>query len=107
MLRIGSPTPHIRGDSLWNVGIELSNRFDENGVKQDLEGSIDAFRDCLAIVDHSQPRWMRLLMLGRNQAKLCIKFDSTNNIDEAISTLDECLKVYSEMPGTDSESIRH
>ena len=107
MLRIGSPTPHIRGDSLWNVGIELSNRFDENGVKQDLEGSIDAFRDCLAIVDHSQPQWMRLLMLGRNQAKLCMTFDSANNINEVISTPDECLKVYPATPGIGSKWTCH
>ena len=42
-------------------------------------------------------------MLGRRQAKLCYKFDSTDNIDEAISTLDECLKVFSETSGIDSE----
>ena len=50
-------------------------------------------------------------MLGSQQAKLCIEFqvDSTNNIDEAqpISTLDRCLKLYSETPGIDSESTHH
>ena len=107
MLCTGSPTPHIRGDSLWNLAIELSNRFDENGIKQDLEDSIDAFRDCLAIVDHSQPRWMRLLMLGSNQAKLCMTFDSADNIDEVISTLDECLKVYPATPGIGSKWTCH
>ena len=55
ILRIGCPTPQDKGDTLWKLGMHLSDRFDENGIKQDLEDSIDAFRDCLAIVDHSQP----------------------------------------------------
>ena len=107
ILRIGCPIPRLRGDILWNLGGTLSDRFDENGIKQDLEDSINAFRDCLAIANHSKPRWIRLHVLGSCQAQLCVKFDSTNNIDEAISTLDECLKVYSEMPGNDSGSTRH
>ena len=105
ILRIGRHS-QLRGDVLGMLGIDLSDRFDENGIKQDLEDSINAFRDCLAIANHSQPQWVRLHMLGSHQANLCIKFDSMNNIDEAISTLDECLKVYSEMPGNDSESTR-
>ena len=107
ILRIGCPTPQIKGDTLWNLGIDLLRRFDENGIKQDLEDSINAFKDCLAIANYSEHRWIRLYMLGSRQAELCIEFDSTNNIDEAISTLDECLKVYSETPGIDSESTRH
>ena len=107
ILRIGCPIPHVKGTTLWNLGVTLSDRFDENEIKQDLEDSINAFRDCLAIANHSKPRWIRLHMLGRHQAKLCFKFDSTNNIDEAISTLDKSLKVYSETPGTDSESTSH
>ena len=106
ILRIGCPIPQHKGKILWNLGVDLSDRFDENGIKQDLEDSIKAFRDCLAIANHSEPRWIRLHMLGSRQAKLCIMFDSMSNIDEAISTLDECLKVYSEMPGNDSESTR-
>ena len=106
ILRIGCPIPQLKGKILWNLGVGLSGRFDENGIKQDLEDSIKVFRDCLAIANHSKPRWIILYALGRRQAKLCFKFDSTNNIDEAISTLDECLKVYSEMPGNDSESTR-
>ena len=104
ILRIGCPTPQIKGNTLWNLGVDLSDRFDENGTKQDLEDSINAFKDCLAITNYSEPRWIRLHMLGSHQAKLCYKFDSMENIDEAISTLDECLKMYSEMPGIDSES---
>ena len=46
-------------------------------------------------------------MLGSQRAKLCTEFDSTNNIDETISTLDRCLKLYSETPGIDGESTRH
>ena len=107
ILRIGCPIPQHKGKILWNLGVDLSDRFDENGIKQDLEDSIKVFRDCLAIANHSKPRWIRLRMLGSHQAKLCIKFDSMSNIDEAISTLDECLKVYSEMPGNDSKSTRH
>ena len=107
ILRIGCPIPQLKGEILWNLGVCLSDRFDENGIKQDLEDSIKVFRDCLAIANHSKPRWIRLRMLGSHQAKLCIKFDSMSNIDEAISTLDECLKVYSEMPGNDSKSTRH
>ena len=107
ILRIGCPTPRLRGNILWNLGGTLSDRFDENGIKQDLEDSINAFRDCLAIANHSKPRWIRLHMLGSHQAKLCFDFDSTNNIDEAISTLDECLKLYSEMFGIDSASTFH
>ena len=107
ILRIGCPIPRVKGITLWNLGETLSHRFDENGIKQDLEDSVNAFRDCLAIANHSQPRWITLHKLGTHQAILCFKFDSMNNIDEAISTIDECLKVYSEMPGTDSESTRH
>ena len=107
ILRIGCPTPQVKGNNLWSLGVDLSDRFDENGIKQDLEDSINAFKDCLDIASYSEPRWIRLYMLGSRQAELCIEFDSTNNIDEAISTLDECLKVYSETPGIDSESTRH
>ena len=102
-LRIGHPFL-VRGDILWNLGIDLSDRFDENGIKQDLEDSINVFKDCLDIANYSQPRWSRLQMLGSRQAILCYKFDSTDNIDEAISTNDECLKMYSETSGIDSES---
>ena len=104
ILRIGCPTPQVKGNTLWNLGVDLSDRFDENGIKQDLEDSINVFKDCLDIANYSEPRWSRLRMLGSRQAKLCYKFDSTDNIDEAISTLEECLKMYSEMPGIDSES---
>ena len=109
ILRIGCPIPQFKGNPIWNLGTwnlgtALSYRFEENGIKQDLEDSINAFRDCLAIANHYQPRWTRLHALGRCQAKLCFDFNSTDNIDEAISTLDECLKVYPEMPGIDSES---
>ena len=107
ILRIGCPIPQFRGDILWNLGGTLSDRFKENWIKQDLEDSINAFRDCLAIANHSQPRWRRLLMLGNHQALLCKKFDPTNNIDETISTLDECLKLLPEMPGIGSESTCH
>ena len=107
ILRIGCPTPQDKGDILLNLGIYLSIRFDENGIKQDLEDSINVFKDCLAIANHSQPRWIRLHALGSHQAKLCINFDSADNIDEAASTLEECLKVYSETPGIDSESTSH
>ena len=107
ILRIGCHIPQIRGDILWSLGETLSDRFDENGIKQDLEDSINAFRDCLAIANHSKPRWIRLYMLGSQRAKLCTEFDSTNNIDETISTLDRCLKLYSETPGIDGESTRH
>ena len=107
ILRIGCPIPQLEGEILWNIGVGLSDRFDENGIKQDLEDSINAFKHCLDIANHSKPRWIRLHMPGSHQAKFCYKFDSTDNIDEAISTLDECLKVYSEMPGNDSKSTRH
>ena len=107
ILRIGCPIPQLKGEILWNLGVCLSDRFDENGIKQDLEGSINAFRDCLAIANYSKPRWITLHMLGSRQANVCIKFDSMNNIDEAISTLDKSLKVYSETSGIDSESTRH
>ena len=106
-LHIGCPVPQCEGDVLWCLGVILSDRFDENGIKQDLEDSINAFRDCLAIANYSKPRWITLHMLGSRQANLCIKFDSMNNIDEAISTLNDCLKVYSEMSGIDSGSTRH
>ena len=106
-LRIGCPTPQFKGAALWNLGANLSDRFDENGIKQDLEDSIDAFRDCLAIASHSQPRWMRLYELGNRQAVLCTNFDSVNNIDETISTLDECLKLFPKTPGIGSESTCH
>ena len=51
ILRIGRPTqvPQLRGVIIWNLGVTLSNRFDENGIKQDLEDSINVARDCLAI----------------------------------------------------------
>ena len=104
ILHIGCPIPEFKGNVLWNLGVNLSDRFDENGIKQDLEDSINAFKHCLDIANYSEPRWSRLQMLGSRQAKLCFKFDSTDNIDEAISTFDECLKVYSETPGIDSES---
>ena len=104
ILRIGCPHPQFEGGILWSLGLTLSDRFDENGIKQDLEDSINAFRHCLTVANYSKPRWSRLHMLGNRQAKLCIMFDSMNNIDEAISTLDECLKLYSEIPGIDSES---
>ena len=107
ILRIGCHIPQIRGDILWSLGETLSDRFDENGIKQDIEDSINAFKHCLDIANHSKHRWIRLHMLGSHQAELCYKFDSTDNIDEAISTLDECLKMYSEMPGIDSESTCH
>ena len=107
LLRIGCPIPQVKGDALWNISVGLLDWYDENGKRQDLKDSIDAFRDCLAIANHSTPRWIRLRVLGCRQAKLCINFDSMNNIDEAISTLDRCLKLYSEMPGIDSESTRH
>ena len=106
-LRIGCPTPQFKGAALWNLGANLSDRFDENGIKQDLEDSINAFKHCLDIANYSKHRWIRLLMLGSHQAKLCYNFDSTDNIDEAISTLDECLKMYSETSGIDSESTCH
>ena len=104
ILRIGCPIPQIRRNILSSLGVTLSYRFDENGIKQDLEDSINAFKHCLAIANYSKHRWIRLQMLGRHQAILCIRFDSMDNIDEAISTNDECLKMYSEMPGIDSES---
>ena len=107
ILRIGRLLPQSEGELLWGLGVTLSNRFDENGIKQDFQDSINAFKNCLAIVNDSKPRWTKLHVLGSHQARFCIKFDFMNNIDEAISTLDECLKVYSEMPGTDSESTRH
>ena len=104
ILRIHCPIPQLKGTVLWNLGKDLSDRFDENGIKQDLEDSINTFRHCLTVANYSKPRWSRLHMLGNRQAKLCIMFDSMNNIDEAISTLDECLKLYSLIPGIDSES---
>ena len=107
ILHIGCPTVQLRGDTLWHLGTALSDRFDENGIKKDLEDSINAFRDCLAIANYSKPRWIRLYMLGNHQAKLCFNFDSTNSINETISTLDECLKLYSEMFGIDSASTFH
>ena len=107
ILRIGCPIPRLRGDILWNLGVTLSDRFDENGIKQDIEDSINAFKHCLAIANYSKPRWIRLYMLGRHQAKLCYNFDSTDNIDEAISTLDECLKLFPKTPGIGSESTCH
>ena len=106
-LRIGCPTPRLRGDILWNLGGTLSHRFNENEIKQDLEDSINAYRDCLAIANHSEPRWSRLFMLGRQQTILCNDFDSANNIDETISTLDECLKLFPTTPGIGSESTCH
>ena len=106
ILRIGCHIPQIRGDILWSLGETLSDRFDENGIKQDLEDSINAFRDCLAIANHSQPRWGRLYELGNRQAVLCTNFDSVNNIDETISTLDECLKLFPTTPGIGSELTR-
>ena len=107
ILRIGCPIPRLRGDILWNLGTTLSDRFNENGIKQDLEDSINAYRDCLAIANHSQPRWSRLFMLGSHQTILCNDFDSANNIDETISTLDECLKLFPKTPGIGSESTCH
>ena len=107
ILRIHCPIPQLKGTVLWNLGKDLSDRFDENGIKQDLEDSINAFRDCLAIANYSKPRWIRLYMLGNHQAKLCFNFDSANSINETISTLDECLKLYSEMFGIDSASTFH
>ena len=107
ILRIGCPIPRIRGDILWNLGCTLSDRFIENGIKRDLEDSINAFRDCLAIANHSQPRWLRLYKLGICQGVLCDELDSTDNIDEAISTLDECLKLFPKTPGIGSESTCH
>ena len=107
ILRIGCPIPQIRRNILSSLGVTLSYRFDENGIKQDLEDSINVFRDCLAIVNHPQPRWIRLYMLGRRQAMLGLKFGSTDNIDEAISTLDECLKLLPKTPGIGSESTFH
>ena len=107
ILRIGCPIPRIRGDILWNLGCTLSHRFHKNWMKRDLEDSINAFRDCLAIANHSKPRWIRLYALGRCQATLCMTFDSTNNIDETISTLDECLKLFPKTPGIGSESTFH
>ena len=104
ILRIGCPTPQVKGVTLWNLGVVLSHRFYENGIKQDLEDSINAFKHCLDIANYSKPRWIRLHILGSHQAKLCIRFDSMDNIDEAISTNDECLKMYSETSGIDSES---
>ena len=107
ILRIGCPIPRLRGDILWNLGTTLSDRFNENGIKQDLEDSINAYRDCLAIANHSQPRWSRLFMLGSHQTILCNDFDSANNIDETISTLDECLKLFPKTPGIGSRSTCH
>ena len=107
ILRIGCPIPRLRGDILWNLGLTLSDRFEENRIKQDLEDSINSFRDCLAIVNHSQPRWDRLYKLGIHQGILCISLDSTDNIDEAISTFDECFKLFPKTPGIGSESTCH
>ena len=107
ILRIGCPTPQVKGNTLWNLGLDLSTQFDENGIKQDLEDSIEAFKDCLAIANHSQPRWLRLYKLGICQGILCDNLDSTDNIDEAISTLDECLKLFPKTPGIGSESTCH
>ena len=64
ILHIGCPILQVRGDILWNLGIDLLFRFDENGIKQDFEDSIKAFRDCLAIANHSKPQWIILHMLG-------------------------------------------
>ena len=55
ILRIGCPTLQVKGETLWDLGLDLSDRFDENGIKQDLEDSINAFRDCLAIVNYPKP----------------------------------------------------
>ena len=107
ILHIGCPILQVRGDILWNLGVNLSNRFDENGIKQDLEDSINAFRHCLAIANHSEPRWSRLFMLGKQQTILCNDFDSANNIDETIPTLDECLKLFAKTPGIGSELTCH
>ena len=107
ILRIGCPIPQLKGKILWNLGVGLSGRFDENGIKQDLEDSINAYRDCLAIANHSKPRWSRLFMLGEQQTILCNDFDSANNIDETISTVDECLKLFPKTPGIGSRSTCH
>ena len=64
ILRIGCPTPQFKGAALWNLGANLSDRFDENGIKQDIEDSINAIKDCLDIASYSEPRWSRLFMLG-------------------------------------------
>ena len=106
ILRIGRHS-QLRGDVLGMLGIDLSDRFDENGIKQDLEDSINAFKDCLATANHSDLRRIRLYMLGSHQAILCMKFGSTNNIDETISTFNEYLKLYPGTLGIDSESTCH
>ena len=104
ILQIDCSNSEDRGVVLWNLGVGLSNRFDEDGEKQDLEDSVSAFRECLGIADHFKPRWARLQKLGHEQAKLGIVFDSTYDIDEAISTLNECLTLYSATPDSDSDS---
>ena len=106
ILRIGCHS-QLRGDVLSMLGVDLSDRFDENGIKQDLEDSINAFKDCLATANHSDLRRIRLYMLGSHQAILCMKFGSTNNIDETISTFNEYLKLYPGTLGIDSESTCH
>ena len=105
ILRIGCPRPGIEGGILWNLGIGLSDRFDEEGTRQDLEESISVFRNCLDIANHSKPRWTRLLQVGSQQTKLCILFDLTSRIDETISILNECLVVRSTMSDLDSKLI--
>ena len=107
ILLIGLPIPQHRGSILWNLGVNLSVRFDENGIEQDLEDSINVFKDCLAIANLPIPRSVILFNLGINQAKLCDDLDPTNNINEAISTLEEYLKLYLGTLGIGGESTCH